>query len=64
MKIIKDSTIRKYTCFKCKSILEVGTEDIYHIEHKYNGHIIAKSYYYICPCCGERNIIKVEEFSS
>ena len=64
MRIIKDATAKEYTCLKCNSILEVSKEDIYHIEHKYDGRILANSYYYICPCCGERNIINVEECSS
>lgn len=61
MRIIKDATAKEYTCLKCNSILEVKEADIWHVKHEYDGHIINCDYY-ICPCCGERNTVHIEEY--
>lgn len=60
MRIIKDSTAKEYTCIKCNSVLEINAKDIWHNTNEYDGHI-RNIEYYICPCCGNQNTIKIEE---
>lgn len=57
MRIIEDKTAKEYTCVHCSSILEVNAKDIWKRTHEYDNHIIYTDYY-ICPCCGNQNIIK------
>lgn len=59
MRIIEDKTAKEYTCVYCGSVLEVNAMDIWHNTSEYDGHIINREYY-VCPCCGNQNIIKDE----
>lgn len=56
MKVIKDNTVKKYTCRKCKSILEVSKKDIYTHYIEYHGILHCEDYFY-CPCCEGINFI-------
>ena len=59
MRIIRDTTAKEYTCLKCNSILEVSNRDLFHDISNIEGEKLIYRDYYVCPCCGYSNTVKI-----